>query len=521
MIPLFAIPIIADQMINPLISGSTFLSQPVDVIFYNIFLWFGWIPIVVTLIWGFSEIWLNERVGKHVAGLKYILLAIDVPSLTEQTPKALENLFSNLYGTKSSSTWKEKWLLGKQNPVFSFEIESSQGFIQFVVRTQTKFRDIIEAGIYAQYPDAEITEIEDYTKDVPDDYPSDQYDMWGAEMTLDKPSHYPIRTYVDFEDQMTGEIKDPLGYTLEQFAKMRPGEFFWFQMLIQPGSHDWQAEGVKHINKLYGVEDKHGNQGWFAGAADSIMKLPVEFLAEATTVDLTGFFGGDPGHKDVADPFKAFKLGPHQQEEGKAILKKTNKIGYGVKIRIVYAARKQVFSKGERAAMVKGILGQYAHLNLNKFKVHIPSIPKDDYFWQAWEYTKKQSTLMKAYKTRSWGIGATPIWLNTEELATLWHFPAIGIKAPLIKKSEARRAEPPVGLPITFLENVLPGFEEGGLMSSYDINPILHHDKADFPLTDHLGYDPLPDALPHVKSPTEHTHTDADDENFTPPNLPV
>ena len=48
--------------------------------------------------------------------------------------------------------------------------------------------------------------------------------------------------------------------------------------------------------------------------------------------------------------------------------------------------------------------------------------------------------------------------LNTEEIATLWHFPTITMKAPLVKKSESKRGEPPVGLPITFLEETLPGF---------------------------------------------------------------
>ena len=52
-------------------------------------------------------------------------------------------------------------------------------------------------------------------------------------------------------------------------------------------------------------------------------------------------------------------------------------------------------------------------------------------------------------------------------MATLWHFPAISIKAPLIKKAEAKRAEPPVGLPITFVDQLLPF----GPSASADILP--------------------------------------------------
>lgn len=543
MLPMLAIQIIQEgaQSSLPMISTS-FLNQPIDLIFFNFLLWFGWIPILTTLLWGFSELWLSERQGEYAAKQKYILLAVDVPSMTEQTPKALENLFAALYSAKSNATFKEKWFDGKLLATFSFEIVSEEGYMQFIIRTQAKFRDVIEAGIYAQYPDAEMNEVEDYTAKVPKQYPDENYDMWGAEFTLEKESHFPIRTYVDFEDQMTGEIKDPLGYTLEQMSKMRPGEHFWFQMILQPSSNDWKKAGILHVNKTFGVEDKSAKNSDLTNAAKTVFKLPFEMLEHATAVDLGPFFGIESAEHKPEDPWKAFKVGPAQQDEAKAIVRKTVKVGHGVKIRIVYCAKKPVFKKADRATMVKGILNQYSHLNLNSFKMHGPSVPKDDYFWQKWDYEKKQTTLMKAYQGRSWGIGANPVFLNAEELASLWHFPTISIKAPLIKKSEARRAEPPVGLPITFLENTLPGMGEnefplpGGM-------PMEHHESAE---SREAGTyvstkEPLPESLPHVKAPTDVEHADAgeallpksrfmadaspadasDEDLFTPPNLPV
>lgn len=519
---------------------TSFFNQPIDVIFFDLLLWFGWIPILTTLLWGFSELWLFERQGEFATKQQYICLAVDVPSMTEQTPKALENLFAVLYAAKSNPTFKEKWFDGKFMPTFSFEIVSEEGYMQFIIRTQAKFRDVIEAGIYAQYPDAELNEVEDYTKKVPKQFPDEKYDMWGAEFTLEKDSHFPIRTYVDFEDQMTGEIKDPLGYTLEQMSKMKPGEHFWFQMIIQPTGNDWKKLGVAHINKTFGVEDKAKPNPWSA-AADSMVKFPFELIAHATDVDLSAIFGLSAGEKKVEDQWKAFKLSPVQQDEAKAILRKTTKVGHAVKIRIVYAARKEVYKKGDRVTMVKGILNQYSHLNLNSFKTHGASIPKDDYFWQKWDYEKKQTTLMKAYQSRSWGVGANPFFLNTEELASLWHFPAISIKAPLIKKAEARRAEPPVGLPITFLENTLPGVGDnefpipGGM-------PMEHHESAESRSmgTFEATSEPLPETLPHLKAPTDVDHEDtdtnlpkgrfmqdassadaSDEDLFTPTDLPV
>lgn len=455
MISLLAIPIVG-QATQATSGISSYFAQPIDAILFDIMILFGWIPIVITMVWGFLTVWLDANQGKYSARLKYILLAIDVPSATEQSPKALENLFSLLYGTKSSITFKEKWAQGRLHPVFSFEIVSTEGYIQFLIRTQAKFRDVVEAGIYAHYPDAEISEVEDYTKDFPREFPNETHEMWGGELTFDRPSMYPMKTYVDFEDKLTQEIKDPLGYTLEQMSRMKPGEHFWIQILVQPSTNDWKDEGIKYVKSIYGQIEKP-KKSLITSTAESIMQIPSEFLLHATDVDLSGLLFGDPNAKED-DPWKVFKLAPPQIEEAKAILQKSTKVGHGVKIRIVYVAKKNAYVKVERVSMVKGILGQYSHLNLNRFGLHIPSVPKDDYFWMKWSYTKRQRTLMSAYCDRSWGVGANPIWLNAEELATLWHFPTIAVKAPLIKKAEARRAEPPVGLPITNLEETLPGY---------------------------------------------------------------
>jgi len=433
-----------------------FLNQPIDVILLNLLIWTGWIPILIVFVWGFIMVYQSLQQGKYVSSLRFVMLAIDVPSATEQSPKALEHLFSNLIGAKSSLTWKEKWIIGKVHPVFAFEIVSTEGYVQFYVRTQTRFRDTIEAGIYAHYPDAEISEVEDYAANFPRKFPDEEYEMWGSEMALKKNEIFPIRTYVDFEDKMTQELKDPLAQTLESMSRMKPGEHFWIQFLVQPDGNDWKDAGVKHVDELFGKVKSAGPGAIASGVAGAI-SIPSMVLQEATGVDLSSMLLGGGGQESEEDIWRAFKISPTEKQEAEAVLMKIGKNGLATKTRILYWGRKQVYDKQARTAMVKGILLQYANLSLNSFGMYGPQTPKDDYFWQRWVYTAKQERLVSAFVNRSWGTGATPQHLNSEELASLWHFPAIGIKAPLLRKVESRRAEPPPGLPFTFGEESLPG----------------------------------------------------------------
>ncbi|TAK03643.1 hypothetical protein EPO34_00570 [Patescibacteria group bacterium] len=430
---------------------SAFLDARIDVQLYVLTVLFGWIGTAAVLAWGFVEMWKNHRQGLYVQGLQHVLLAINVPAMTEQSPKAVEALFSNLIGSFSNLIWKEKWLKGKVQPVFSFEIASTEGYIQFYVHTQTKYRDVIEANVYAHYPEAEIVEVEDYAASAPTKYPDEHYEAWGAEMTLSKEEFYPLRTYVDFEDKLAGEFRDPLGQMLESFGKMRPGEHLWMQVLISPGNNDWKDKGLAFIDETYGNVKSH-KPGMIEAGMSAALSIPNAMLQEV--------FGGaseDAHAKKEVDPWKAFKITPVQKEIAEGILRKCGKVGFPSKVRLVYVARKEAFNKGSRAPILKGMLQPYSHLNMNSFRFHGSSVPKDDYFWQRWSLPKKQGRLVRAFRKRSWTIGATPKVLNAEELATIWHFPAIGVKAPLVRKSEAKRGEPPVDLPLDS-EGALPKF---------------------------------------------------------------
>ncbi len=84
--------------------------------------------------------------------------------------------------------------------------------------------DVVEAAFYSQYPQCEISEIEDYMANFNYDpeNPGD-YEMFGSEWRLKESDVIPIKTYKDFEHPAAEEtIVDPLSLMFENFGENKP-----------------------------------------------------------------------------------------------------------------------------------------------------------------------------------------------------------------------------------------------------------------------------------------------------------
>lgn len=419
---------------------QTSLEMPIDQLASTIVFWLSPFVIFAVLIWGFLELWILHRQTKYDENLKYYVLQISVPKDAIQTPKGIENFFSMLIGAKSNPTFYEAWIDGKFFTTMSFEIASLEGKVGFYARVQTKYRDILEAALYAEYPEAQIIEVEDYAEKLNAEYPSDEWDMWGSEVITKKPDYFPIKTYIDFEHQGEKDqrFKDPLLGIIEAMGKMGEGEYMCFQLLITPtGNDDWVKEGQKFIDKTFGKPEKSAPKGFFS---QTIGWIPSTLLEQ--TFGMV-FGGGDDEPKQ--DDFRAFKITPFEKEQIEAVNRKIGKIGWKSKIRFMYIARKDRFRKGPMASTLKGLFQQYTHQGLNKLGLTSVT-PKDDYPWQLWEMPTKQRNLVNRYRSRSNSSGASAKIMNVEELATLWHFPTADAITPVLTSIEARRAEAPVEL---------------------------------------------------------------------------
>jgi hypothetical protein len=436
--------------------------------FWFIFNKGGWVIFVILIFWIAWQLFVNHKQNKYAASINYILLAIDVPKENVQSPKAVEQIFAHLTGIHSGRSWVEKNLRGSFQESFSLELISLDGYIQFLIRTPDKFRDVVEAAVYSQYPEAEIVEVADYTENLPKELPNEEYDLWGTELTLAKDDVYPLRTYPAFEHPLSQEFKDPLGSLLEALGRLGKGEQFWIQYIITPINDDWAKKGEKLIKEL--MDKAAGKEvSPKESLLDSIIKFPLEIVEEARRSSsdiLRGGFGlpleaeSEARAKAVAEANVQLPFPPPKEKGAtEAIQAKISKAGFETKLRALYLGRREVFSKTRGVNGFLGGIKQFNSLDLNALKPVGTVTTKGNILWDLYDWQRKklwrQKKVLRAYRNRSTKVGPKPFILNIEEIASLWHFPTETVKAPLIKKTEAKRAEPPFALPVE--ESIIEG----------------------------------------------------------------
>ena len=134
---------------------------------------------------GMFWIYMDYIQNKYAATVKWTLLAIDVPQENLQSVKAVEQIFAALWPLYESRNLKDKYIAGKFQLSYSLEIVSIGGYTQFLIRTPSTHKDLVEAAVYAQYPKAEIFEVEDYTQRYKNlQFPNDKIDLWGSDSYL-------------------------------------------------------------------------------------------------------------------------------------------------------------------------------------------------------------------------------------------------------------------------------------------------------------------------------------------------
>ena len=334
-------------------------------------LWAGGFLFLFFLIAGlFLNLWLNSRRAKFRERNPYITLAIDIPPEEIKSPKAIENIIAQVYAFKSVFRFHEKWWKGEHTLQASLEIIGQDGYVQFIARVPHKYRTLFERALYAQYPDIEITPVDDYTdamsvEDFAGERKNGRYDLWGTEFVMAREAFFPLRTYPLFFDGSGKEFSDPLIAVLEMLSHLRRGERFWYQVTAAPTRVDWQGKGVSAIKAMvdgtFGKKKKKANL--FApifGIFAEVLRLFIEIIT---------------GGGQVADTKKKVRaqiddklmtlVPPETDLIVKAIREKVSRLGFVTYVRALYIARTGVFDPSQVLGDFQGIMRQYANPQMN------------------------------------------------------------------------------------------------------------------------------------------------------------
>ncbi len=407
--------------------------------FLNLLMSGGWVVLPILLFFVWKDLWINYIQLKYDLSVSWITLELRMPQVVDKTPKVMEEVFSGLYALRANLDWLDKYVRGKHQPHISLDITSLNGSIHFFIRTPEQFRLLIESQILAQYPEADLVEVEDYTKMLPPNLPNEDYDLWGTELKFTKEDAYPIRTYKNFKEDIKIDLEhqgfvDPIASLMELMSSMREGENLWVNYLIRSANDNWQKKGEELIDRLLGRSKKK--------KSSNVVEEIFQFFSDMVWI----LFGRPPEDKKPEKEQEKEKkdISPGQREVIKAVEESISKHGFHSLIRIVYIARRTVFSRSNIPAII-GTFNQFSTYNLNGFRPDGKVTPGVDYFFKKTrDYLRKVRLYQGARRVRFTKKG---IVLNVEELATVYHIPSSVVETPTLPKVEAKKVQPPSGLP--------------------------------------------------------------------------
>ncbi len=411
----------------------------------------GWVLIAWLCFKKASEKLIDFRKGLK-QNWKWVVLAVDIPAMFIQSPKAVEQIFTQLSGALISCNIADKYWHGKEQKYFSFEVVSIEGYTQFLIRTEVEYRDLVEAAIYAQYAEAEITEVEDYVTAFPDKFPDPDYDAFGVEFKLAQDEAYPIRTYPSFEHNISKDqiFSDPMAGILENFSRIGRGENLWLQIVVEPVTNDWKEAGIELVKSI--IENKKPEVK--LPLLFRVMTVPLNLLRTIVS-EVVGTSGGESKGDDKKEekPKTLSDLTPGKRATVEAIEEKISKIGFKSKINVLYVARRATFSPSR---CIDGLIGAVNQFHIVGSNAIVPAaVTAAEYDKSGAKSNALKSSFMSMYKKRKSKGTEKPYILNIEELATIWHFPLPNVRTPLVQKAGAKRAEPPLGLPVELFEEPL------------------------------------------------------------------
>jgi len=313
----------------------------------------------------------------------------------------MEQLLASLKSTHSGKILKK--ILGQD--ILTFEYIAHESEIYFYVTCARNYKKLLEKQINGFYPDAIIEE----TKEVNIFEGRSRYST--AYINTVKNFAYPVKTYQKLES-------DPINTITNAFSKLDEHESAAVQILLKPVADDWQWKSTKISSKMMHAKWSHFTLN------------PIKIV-----VALFGmFFTSSEEDKSSPDNNSSALT----QERAKTVDEKDDKTWYKVIMRVITTWNNKNDTNTELTNIISAF-SQFSYPDLNKFTFTLYHAEK---------------ALIKNYIYRYF---TKPFWLkkmilNTEEIASLFHFPHIRYnETPEIKWQNFKVVKAPTSIPKEWL----------------------------------------------------------------------
>ncbi|MBP7928075.1 ATP-binding protein [Patescibacteria group bacterium] len=329
-----------------------------------------------------------------------------------QSALAAENLFASLHGLL-----REEQHLQEH---FSFEIAADpQGGIKFYVAVPTSIAKFVEGQIYAQYPNAQITVVQDYMDKI--DFQGTPYE--SNSLVLAKEDFFPFKSFRDFE-------VDPLSAISTVMSQTDVNEHIIMQFLARPVADGWQDRGYAYVKSIRDGTAVKKNQSFVKTMFSSVAKESVGIVGgilvgafkyqEAVPVKPGGGGGED----------RAPRLNPVQELQVRSIENKLSKMGFEVEVRAIVVSSAAAVADSKLRHLAASFQ-QFSVNGLNNFLSR---------------KVENKALFVEKFRKRSFEPENTYL-LSNEELASVFHLPSNETDAPTISWVYSRKSEPPANLP--------------------------------------------------------------------------
>ncbi|OGG77239.1 hypothetical protein A3B35_02860 [Candidatus Kaiserbacteria bacterium RIFCSPLOWO2_01_FULL_54_24] len=389
-----------------------------------------WVPVAAVA--GGWKAWVWYVQSNFLSNRTPLLLEVKMPRELMKSPRGMEVALSLLWVYHGETTFFHRKWLGQVRPIFSFEMASFGGDVHFYIWLWKEWRPVIEAAIYAQYPEVELVEVEDYASKYI--YDPGEHKVYATDFRYEpRNDAYPIKTYVEFEidkDPKEEYKVDPLAQIVERLSTLGPKEQIWLQIVI---TMDME------------VRRKPGGKFWeLEGRYTGLVKAEIDKIRK----DLVG----DPN--DPKDRWKSFSRVQMYRinEQIRTMERNMSKHPYHVGIRGVFISDEENFT-GRGWNSMRWIwtpMGNPQYLNqLRPRRWHTPfDYPYQDVWDLRWNLHARR--FFDCYRRRAHFYAPFTLpdnLMSTEVIATLWHPISTAIKSPGVERIPAKKAQPPPNLP--------------------------------------------------------------------------